>query len=562
MLGQSYYLRGEMKKLSKEEQKAGNQLFLCVVGVILLTGVIFFVGQFFKVWNDNRSISMEQMQIDDQVLFAQGQIERVLPTQEAVYFVTSSQETKRMLRKLPSWTVVKPEPVLSAGEQLLGMNSTGEQALLRQQESYYLRNLQTGEQEEISLAEEELQGVRASFCTDGKKLIVETQGQDTHVLWQWDLEEKTWTSLGSGNHAEYSPDGKSLYYEREGTVWRLDLKEGREEAVTEGYLPTLADKGNYLAYVDGQNQVRVCNVKRPEETFVLTQLAQKKELAWERDAAALYVVETAEASGQAEVRYYTLRNGTGDVASQAATWLEACMTGNQEVVERIYPEDPHKEEMKQLQTEGLGFYAPEKEGGLEGSGMYQRFRYQVQEEDRYESWSGKLYFHAGDEGYQLERYLTRDQAVYTLEKGQVYKQDAEGKVPVGAPVSDALWCAYNPGHDDVMLIRGKAGEYMATMINEGEKSLDLVLTMPQEQEAYAVSFSRSGHVGALFYQDGENQGILILNLKKNQQIPSEFLEDVEKAFWRNDQLIVYSGDEQLKVRWVYAPSEGTLQLHE
>ncbi len=574
MLGQSFYFRGEREQLSQEEQKAGSRMFWSVVAFFALLAVIFVAGQAFKVWSAGRALAIDEMKVERQFVFAGGDIQRLIPTQEAVFFVDSGGAVRRMSRTLPGWQTVRPEPVAEAGETLLGVSPEQPVGLAVRGRQWYLKDLATGAVTALPELETGKGAPRRAIVAPGSSSVIveveETSGGT--ALWLCLLPAgENWEYLTDGAHASFDYDGKTLYFEREGSVFSRDMKSGAEKQLAEGRLPSMADAGSYLAYVgqhaDGGEAVFVCRPDRPEKAYCLTESsgASYRELIWEKKKTALYVAKETEDGVQ--VKYYELADIKPDVTQQTGDWMEAWLLGDAETTGTIFPRTDYLEDLERFRLYGVGFHADPKNNGLESGGMYQKLLAQLwmpEEEWPCENWDGKLYYDTGRDGYVLDGFLTRAVNFCRLEDGRAYLQNADGSRSVvgGEVFSHAALCAYNPGHDDVTVVWEQDGVWRATSINDGGKREEIELELPENAVPRCISFSQKGHVAVLQYEAGQKPGAAVLNLRNDTQLTAEFLQAACKIFWRTEQLIVHSGDEQLWVRWVYTPGDGLLTLHE
>ncbi|MAV55718.1 MAG: hypothetical protein CMJ28_07165 [Phycisphaerae bacterium] len=98
-------------------------------------------------------------------------------------------------------------------------------------------------------------GGRAVAVVDGFSGI-DPEAQKTRELWLIDLEDglapRPLTRSGRCSQPTFSPDGKSLYFLRDGNIWRLPMAGGESEALTES-----GDIGQFLCAPNGQSLVFV-----------------------------------------------------------------------------------------------------------------------------------------------------------------------------------------------------------------------------------------------------------------------------------------------------------------
>lgn len=578
MIGQSYY-QGEFKEQTADEKAASSKIFWCVAGLLLFSFFVFFFGQFFKTWVSKGNMAVKDMQIKRQYVAAAGNISAVRTAEDAVYF-TADGAQYRMKRALDSWKNVQPERMTVEGETLLAVTDDGTTGFLQKGTEWYTKELLTGEvvslprPETVSLS---AQAVGADFVKNRNLLAVEVLDENGEsALWQWDFSEGGWTYLTQGSHGSYNYNGEKFYFERDGQIFSLNGKTKEEQTVTSGRLPVLSAFGGYLAYtahseMTGQEEVFVCSQDDPETVFQVTNSAglvermECLELEWERDAVGLYVVQRTEDG--IRTKYYEMASIGADTALAASAFYEACLLNDAETAELIWPGEAQSEDMRHFRENGLGFYAEEKNSGLSGHGMYQnadRQFFTAESAMPYALWDGKLYFKPAKESYAPEHYLENEKMMFGMKDDRVWQQDANGVMTLLSEqvFPNAVCCAYNLGHDDITVLQQKDGFYQCSIFNQNGSYWEIPLSLPEGAAPYALSFSRTGHVGAVHYTCGEQEGVAILSLKKKKQIDSVFLSDVEKTFWSSNRLIVYSGDDTLKVRWVYEPSEGTLTLQE
>jgi len=573
---------------SNKQNSAG--IYLWEILILLL--LIFIFGKELQNFSKGRVIKVEELFVYGEAGFIQGEVDKIYPAQQKIFTVEKTNGGCYIDRSLSAMLPVQWKKVGDSPIFFDAVSPDGERFLLIKGQS-------------ISVYDEDTRAVTLivdgslypgdsrdfysypSWSKDGTTVylvhnIFDSNNNKTMQIEALDVASGKTTVITTGNYPAVSKDSSFMLLERDGKIWRHNMKTKQETELAEGYYPALSSDNNYVACIR-YNKIEFAGKNNDTSTvdvsdlyvFALDNPRDNKKFSynyvtkegkayynysypvWDVDSLTLYVTrEETDNVVNKQIRRYELGKSEPKAQQIANIWLEARQVQDNEALYKYYP---GYEPDSTLAVDFTGHSLEEK--GMENGGYFTVLKSQVKASGgNYKLINEKFHFENTLEGYRITNIAVKDPSTYVPRKDGIYQINEKGEEKL-SEVSAAALVGMNTHRHVLIYLRRGATSYEMHLWNKDsgkDKAIDTLI--PNSAQPESISLNKYANVAVVNYKMQETDQIAAYNLVDLKPVSTPFLINIERMFWLDNNMVVYSRDNNLTLRWEYDPGAGTINI--
>lgn len=597
--------------MSAPVEKKKDNILKYLVLLLILIFILFFVGKAKNYYFRNLVLRADDMHISSSIGMIKGENANILLAPDRYYTNVKGQGVFFIPRQLSATVPVEWKKLISSAEgepvYLHAIAADGEKALILDKSAIKIINLKSLEIETIVAANVtgNLRYTEACWSGDGKyiyavKEALDQQQQNTGLAEIIEINVLTGDQkkLTEGTSPSLAKKSSVLVFARDGMIWSRDLKTQKEQQLTQGRYPAISPDGNYVAYVQIDKKESVKNGKENlpvnfEELYIFSlqnpqiKLRVSDNLAysnlnltggdnslsgyynyykpqWDGDSQTIFVIRrAADEKPLATVYRYKLVKTENEARPIVYRFLDGRINKDREVLNRYL--------YANFQEENVDYFFDAPSFSLEDSGWMKnglfatvRRQYVENEGRDYHILNEQIYLDNSPQGYRVKDITPRIEfscsikadGIYKLEKGEVKKV-----VDLTNVTEKPVMNAYNFVQDRVVYCVPVGDSYEIRVFNEFNSKTHIIPSLiPRDAWLKSMTFNRGAKIIALQYSYQGKNCIAIYNLEDMRRISTPFLEDIQKAYWTGNEMVVYSEQEDFEFRWDYNPGAGSVAI--
>ena len=546
----------------KRSQSQGITVLKIGIQLFFVFFLVFFVSNAWYVYRDMRVAEVSEFYVAHQRWMAEGNLEKVWTAESGIFFRVTGAGTFALMREFSSpeaadgiWLTQHPYYVLSVYDQgRLALVAESERRLYQLDLTTYVPTFYW----DASILGEDCRILSADRLANGELLIgLELNGEQ--VIYVGSPEGEL-AYVAAGIQPTAHPTQPRFYYVRDHLVYAFNLANSEETIVAAGEQVAVSQQGSYLSVV-GAEGIMLLQEKNPHDSVALSyadsNIPQYSYLssAWDREDT-LYVVR-ATTQNLPEVIAYKLGNATLFPEKVGALWVEGRVDGDKEAMARVFPQDSQLTEAADFRDTILGYQISDH--GMHQQGQYVLIEWQTAAEGKHGFLQQRIYLEGRKHGYEIMQYLNEELVTYAAEANVLYEEKKGKQVPLGDLPEEAEVFAYNPAFKKYLYVIYNVSGWNMVLVDSSQSTRApkyFELPLPAEAEMKYLAFNEGCDLVALNYNIAGQTNVALFDLGASKWVETPFLNDVERVYWRENDLIVFKQKDELSFRWRYNPWHG------
>lgn len=593
MFGRDYRYNSKSSYSRRYDSYNTKAIWPYVLAILVLLLFMFILGKEIQSIIKNRMIYAADLHVISQNDLIKGNIEKIYPAQQRIFTVEKETGGCYLDRSLSPaapvvWKPVGKEPIFFDA-----VSPDGKQFLLFKGQDISLYNSDSQETRLIkngrlgSDPDKRNYYSSANWSADGSTIylvhhIFTNDNAPKMQIEKIDVASGEIAVIIEGDHPFVAKDQSFMVFEKDKQIWRFDLQTKQASQLAEGSYPALSPDNIYVACIqtkpasysdnetstsdindlyifslgDPQNYKKVSanymtDAGKPAYTYSYP--------VWDTDSSTLYVTrETAENIYPKQIKRYKLGKSELKGPDLVNLWLEARLAQDNETLYKYFP-GYTESATESIDQQYSGFSLEDK--GMENAGLYAVIKNQINTGGRYRLITEKLHLDNSLQGYQIKNVTVKDTTEYIPKSDGIYQNNSSGSEEKLADDPGAVLVGRDAGNERLIYCRPGNTDYEIVLLNEASgksKSMDSFIS--NQAELQDMSLSKNGQVMVITYAWEGSIRTIVYNLKELQPVFTPFLVNIDRMFWSGNNVIVYSLDHNLVLRWEYNPGLGTISL--